>query len=83
MFFKNKRIDELENSITTLRNIINIHIENNTGIIKLLESMNKRIDIQQQMIGSLIKQIDIIADIVTEKVYIKSNKPNIIKTKDS
>ena len=75
---------ELKNRISNLESNFNKHTDNTSEMLSILESFHRRLELQQSMINSLSKQIDIIAEATLLKdakraQEIANSKPTMVK----
>lgn len=87
IFNRKDKIKEIEHSIENLRTVTTIQTTSIASIAKALENINKRIKLQQEMILSLSKQLDILANSTLFKEadklqQILNEKPKLIKVTD-
>ena len=87
IFNRKNKIEEIEHSIENLREVTTIQTTSIASIAKALENINKRIKLQQEMILSLSKQLDILANSTLFKEadklqQILNEKPKLTKVTD-
>jgi hypothetical protein len=74
----------LKDRVSDLENLFERLVDNATGMLSIFKSFHKRLELQQEMINSLSKQIDIIAQASLFKdakraEEIANSKPKIVK----